>query len=88
VQIITFLICNDENGTLVCYQEFLRGPCKEGEQFNLIETQFHFEGKCVPTNSDNKDQIQYNETCVTIPECKKYQGIKLPSEKDLEAKMY
>ena len=23
----------DQNGSLTCYQEFLQGPCKEGEQY-------------------------------------------------------
>jgi len=76
-----------QNGSLkACYQEFLQGPCKEGEQYNKTEGDYSFVGKCVATTCDDTNQIQYNETCVTIPDCKENQGIKLPSEKHLEAK--
>jgi len=76
-----------QNGSLkACYQEFLQGPCKEGEQYNKTEGDYSFVGKCVATFCDDKNQIRYNETCVTIPDCKENQGVKLPSEKHLEAK--
>jgi len=83
-----YLSQNDEDGALItCYQEFLRGPCKEGEQFNRTEGEYAFEGKCVPTNCDDKNQIRYNDACVTVPlDCKEDQGVKLPSKDVPEAK--
>merc|ERR1712062_564694 len=75
----------DQDGNLNCYQEFLRGPCKEGEQYNPVETKYSFEPKCMPTNCEDKDQIRYNGVCITVPKCGQNQGVKLPSEKDTEA---
>lgn len=82
-----YLPHNDKDGSLItCYQEFLRGPCKEGEQFNSTEGEYGIVGKCVPTNCEDKNQIRYKDTCITVPTCGERQGVKLPSEKTLEAK--
>ena len=69
---------------LTCFQEFLRGPCEEGDQYINVQEEDSVEPKCLPTNCDNKNQIRYQDVCVTIPKCKENQGIKFASEKDLE----
>lgn len=76
----------DQDGVLTCYQEFLRGPCKEGEQYIPVEEEYSFQPKCAPTNCDDKNQIRYKDVCITVPKCKENQGVKLPSEKHPEAK--
>ena len=51
-----FLPYFDENGTLICHQEFLQGPCKEGEQYIISNEIDDFEPVCNLTN------CQENET--------------------------
>ena len=52
-------------GTLSCYQEFLQGPCKEGEQY---VTSDELEFLCVATNCE-ENKTRFNETCMTVPTC-------------------
>ena len=75
----------DQNESLKCYQEFLRGPCKEGEQYISVEEEFTFEPKCMPTNCTDKNQIRYNNICLDIPTCGDNQGVRLPSKENPEA---
>ena len=49
----------DKNGLLTCFQEFLRGPCEEGDQYINVQEEDGVEPKCMPTNCDNKNQIRY-----------------------------
>ena len=68
--------CKDEylrlynsTGNLNCYQEYLQGPCKNGQQLiKLVSNTTEYKntaGTCVPTNCDI-NQIQYNNTCIGL----------------------
>ena len=39
----------------------------------------------MPTNCEDKNQIRYNDVCITVPKCGDNQGVKFPSEKHPEA---
>jgi hypothetical protein len=60
----------DHRGHMWCYQEFLQGPCQEGQQFILPNdnTNTDSEPICVPTDCP-KDQVRYEDTCIPVITC-------------------
>ena len=79
-----FLPHFNEEGTLFCYQEFLRGPCDENEQYEVPDWTNEFEPICVPTNCD-KNQTKFDKTCVSVPACGNEEFVQFPSETNSEA---
>ena len=65
-----FLQFFDENKSLSCYQEYLQGPCKNGEQYILSDEKDNFKPICAPTNCDN-NETRYNGTCFPVANCDK-----------------
>ena len=63
-----FLSHFDTNGVLSCFQEFLQGPCPDGQQFILSDEQNDFEIVCVPTNCNTKESRVEN-ICIPVPVC-------------------
>ena len=60
---------------LECHQEFLQGPCQEGQQFILPSDEVIEEAAaeiirpaCVPTDCD-KDQVRFQDTCISVVPC-------------------
>lgn len=64
-----FLPYFDENGTLICHQEFLQGPCNDGEQYIISNEIDDFEPVCNLTNCE-ENETRFNETCISVPNCK------------------
>ena len=71
-----------EEGTVSCYQEFLQGPCKDGEQY---VTSDNLEFLCVPTNCE-ENKTRFNETCFTVPTCGSEKFVEFPSNTTSEPK--
>lgn len=79
-----FLPYYDENGTLICHQEFLQGPCKDGEQYIISNEIDDFEPVCNLTNCE-ENETRFNETCIPVPNCKIDEEIvNFPSERNAE----
>ena len=81
-----FLPYFDENGTLICHQKFLQGPCNEGEQYIISNEIDDFEPVCNPTNCQ-ENETRFNETCISVPNCKSDEEfVDFPSETNVETK--
>ena len=71
-----------EEDTLSCYQEFLQGPCKDGEQY---VTSGDLDTLCEPTNCE-ENKTRFNETCFTIPTCGNEKFVEFPLNTNSEPK--
>ena len=49
-----------------CYQEYLRGPCQNGEKYEIDEESF--DAKCVPHNC-GENETEINEVCFQVTDC-------------------
>ena len=76
-----FLPHFDKNEVLSCFQEFLQGPCPDGEQFTLSGEENDFEIICEPTNCD-ANESRVNNTCIPIPVCKSDEKVKFNKKSD------
>jgi len=64
-----FLPYIEKNESFSCYQEFLQGPCSEGQQYIKPDDDIpDFEPTCVPTDC-KKDETKYIGSCVPVPIC-------------------
>ena len=59
----------NENGFIQCYQEYLQGPCQEGQQFILPDFEDpDLEPTCIPTDCPN-NQVRYLNICIPVKTC-------------------
>ena len=56
----------------MCYQEYLQGPCKEGEQYILSGKNDNFKPICAPTNCD-KNETRFNGICFPLLNCDQFE---------------
>ena len=64
-----FLQHFDEHQQLSCYQEYLQGPCSDGQQYVLSNEENDFKPICKPTNCDAPNKSRYKDACFTVPVC-------------------
>jgi len=66
-----FLPYIEKNESVSCYQEFLQGPCDQGQQYTFPDedTQDFEEPVCVPTDCKS-NEILYEDQCIPVPTCK------------------
>ena len=67
-----YLPYKDKRGFLYCYQEYLQGPCQEGQQFIQPDIApagvTNVKPVCVPTDC-GKDEIRYQGNCFPVVKC-------------------
>ncbi len=74
----------DERGFLYCYQEYLQGPCLEGQQYikpDIVPNGVtNVKPVCVPTDC-GKDKIRYQDTCFPVVKCNSSQVVTFDLDK-------
>ena len=74
-----FLLHIETNGSISCHQEFLQGPCGEGQQYILPDDSQDLEPVCIPTDCE-KDETRFFNSCVKVPICDSHDFVKFESE--------
>ena len=73
----------DEKGFVKCYQEYLQGPCQNGQQFILPDLDNpELEPTCVPTDCPN-GQVKYKNNCIPVQTCPLATDIVIFNSEDL-----
>ena len=67
-----FLQHFNKNESLTCYQEYLQGPCQEGEQYILSGEKDNFKPICAPTNCEN-NETRYKDICFPFLNCEQFE---------------
>ena len=83
-----FLSHVNERGFVSCYQEYLQGPCQEGQQYILPTTDLEnpdSEATCVPTDCP-ANQVRYKNVCIPVSACAQPTEIVVFNAEDLSSK--
>merc|ERR1711962_367166 len=65
-----FLPYIEENESVSCYQEFLQGPCPQGQEYSFPDEDTQdLEPSCIPTDCKS-GEILYVNQCIPAPDCK------------------
>jgi len=64
-----FLPYIEENESVSCYQEFLQGPCPQGQEYSFPDEDTQdIKPACIPTGCEN-GEILYENQCIPAPTC-------------------
>jgi len=80
-----FLSHLNERGFVSCYQEYLPGPCPEGQQYILPTEDSEAAATCVPTDCP-AHQVRYKNVCIPVQACRQPTEIVVFNAQDLSAK--